>query len=448
MIPRILLGFFLLASSLQAVNEADLTLQLVQIVWRHGDRNPTDPYPGDPYDQAFWEKRGGYGELTTRGMAMHVRLGDALKTRYKDFLSQRYNAHEIYIRSTDVNRTIISAMSNLIGMYSQDNSTVPGEDYPDFSNEKYYWPTGFRPIAIHTVDDNTDYLGNANAYCPRQDALWKLAYDNCPEVKALINEPGTQQLIETLRQAVNITYKVDDLWMIHDVLFIENVNKLEMPKWWSQQLMDNLTKINNRLEDMQDGIGLSPFNGIDFSVELPKLRVGALTNDMRMHMNLKLACQGQTTRNCTWMNRLKYFAYSAHDETIASFLATMGIKDDVVPDGYPLYSSAAMVELYQDKTGKPYFRLMYHQGDQLEPPFETITKYVKGCGGGDFCDVDVFRKQADLYNPGDAAKLCQNLSFLQGSTAQPPQPTTTKTSSGFSFGILTLLAFLHAQLLR
>ncbi|VDK78805.1 unnamed protein product, partial [Cylicostephanus goldi] len=68
-------------------------------------------------------------------------------------------------------------------MYGQDTgASVAGEDYPDEQG----WPRGFIPIAIHTVDDDTDYvscfrddaqveIGNPDAVCPRQDQLWAMA---------------------------------------------------------------------------------------------------------------------------------------------------------------------------------------------------------------------------------------------------------------------------------
>lgn len=40
-------------------------------------------------------------------------------------------------------------------MYGQNYSTsIPDEDYPSGDG----WPVGFVPVAVHTVDDDTDYV--------------------------------------------------------------------------------------------------------------------------------------------------------------------------------------------------------------------------------------------------------------------------------------------------
>lgn len=57
----------------------------------------------------------------------------------------------MYVRSTDRNRTLLSAVSNLIGMFSK-STTKEGVDFPNDSR----WPLHYVAIPIHTVDPETD----------------------------------------------------------------------------------------------------------------------------------------------------------------------------------------------------------------------------------------------------------------------------------------------------
>ncbi|VDN28226.1 unnamed protein product [Gongylonema pulchrum] len=60
----------------------------------------------------------------------------------------------MYIHSTDVNRTLQSAISNLIGMYYNSTAAKPGIDYPEIPE----WPHGYVPIPLHTVIRKTDFV--------------------------------------------------------------------------------------------------------------------------------------------------------------------------------------------------------------------------------------------------------------------------------------------------
>ncbi|VDP30585.1 unnamed protein product [Heligmosomoides polygyrus] len=129
------------------------------MVWRHGDRSPMKTCQTDPIQERNWTfGGGGYGQLSPIGMKQHLKFGKLLRKKYVEemgFLSKRYSSKEIYIRSTDRNRTIISAISNLLGMYGQNDGTnVVGVDYPDDAD----WPAGFVPVAIHTSDHSRDHV--------------------------------------------------------------------------------------------------------------------------------------------------------------------------------------------------------------------------------------------------------------------------------------------------
>ncbi|CAD6191790.1 unnamed protein product [Caenorhabditis auriculariae] len=144
---------------INAYSEGTKQLLFVQALWRHGDRSPTKTWKTDGFQESSWTfGGGGWGQLSPKGMTQHFKLGKLLRSRYIEsmkFLPPVYDSKKIYIRSTDVNRTIISAMSNMLGMYGQDNyGATAGKDYPDIDG----WPRGFIPIATHTVDDDTDHV--------------------------------------------------------------------------------------------------------------------------------------------------------------------------------------------------------------------------------------------------------------------------------------------------
>jgi len=89
---------------------------MVHAVFRHGDRTPIDPFPTDPYrDAGLWPV--GFGQLTSLGKSQQLQAGRWLRERYAGFLGPQYSPDQIYIRSTDVDRTLMSAQSLLAGLF-------------------------------------------------------------------------------------------------------------------------------------------------------------------------------------------------------------------------------------------------------------------------------------------------------------------------------------------
>ncbi|KAH7693122.1 esophageal gland cell secretory protein 21, partial [Aphelenchoides avenae] len=111
-------------------------------------------FKNDPHRESAWPQ--GWGQLTPTGMQQHLWLGQKLAQKYVHslgFLSGSYRSDEVYVRSTDVNRTLISAMSNFIGFYGR--AAKNGTDYPNDPS----WPAYYVPIPVHTVDYDLDYVG-------------------------------------------------------------------------------------------------------------------------------------------------------------------------------------------------------------------------------------------------------------------------------------------------
>ncbi|MEJ1285732.1 acid phosphatase prostate [Cricetulus griseus] len=94
-------------------------LKFVTLVFRHGDRSPIDTFPNDPIKESSWPQ--GFGQLT-----------------------------QVYIRSTDVDRTLMSAMTNLAALFPPEGISIWNPSLP------------WQPIPVHTVslsEDRVSILG-------------------------------------------------------------------------------------------------------------------------------------------------------------------------------------------------------------------------------------------------------------------------------------------------
>ena len=115
------------------------------------------------------EKWDGIGELTPLGMRMLYLLGVSNKKKYSNFLSKTYNPNELYITSTNVNRTIISINSFLKGFYDNktsinltktqiDRSIILNSNHSEKINSKIKdlennsLENGINMIPVHTFD--------------------------------------------------------------------------------------------------------------------------------------------------------------------------------------------------------------------------------------------------------------------------------------------------------
>lgn len=386
------------------VMSSDMELLLVHTIWRHGDRSPVSCCPTDPFQEGNWTfGGGGFGQLSPVGMKQHFEFGKFLRKVYVDdmkFLSPRYSSKEIYIRSTDKNRTIISAMSNILGMYGKnDGINIPGEDYPKDSE----WPAGFVPVAIHSVEEHIDFVANPDLDCNRQDILWSMA-NSSSELQAFQNRPEVVALLRNLTENCGDSVDIDNLWIVRDSLLVErnhyNGTLRETNKWFSDDLFDQITTINQQVQLYKNGVFNEKLviDSLDIGLELKKIRGGPIFDEINTRMNNKLDCLNKTTKECKWINGLKYYAYSAHDTTIYAVFSIMGIQSMVVQPAYPEYAAATFIELWLNRTdGQPYFKMTYRQSSSNTTLY-PITTMITGCNA-EYCSLDVFRRLAHGSRP-------------------------------------------------
>lgn len=90
-------------------------LRFTFTMFRHGARAPSGGVVNNV--DILGESWSNPGELTPVGMRMHYLLGHKNRVKYNYYLDQSWNANEMYVKSSDYNRTIMSAQSQLNGLF-------------------------------------------------------------------------------------------------------------------------------------------------------------------------------------------------------------------------------------------------------------------------------------------------------------------------------------------
>ena len=110
---------FILINNQNKINqEEEKKLIFVYSHFRHGSRSPN--YIDSKFEDYFGLKWDNQYELLSTGERMHYIIGIHNRFRYINelkFLSPKFDAHEIYVISSNYNRTINSALSQLQGLY-------------------------------------------------------------------------------------------------------------------------------------------------------------------------------------------------------------------------------------------------------------------------------------------------------------------------------------------
>nr|CAD7268292.1 unnamed protein product [Timema shepardi] len=139
------------------------TLQLVSVVFRHGDRSPTETYPTDPHkDDSLWPD--GWGALNKKGKMQMFKLGKLFKKRYLGFLSRLYSPKEMHMESSADETCLMSAELVLAGLY------------PPRGHQVWNPELNWQPIPVHSMPILQDKLIVMKKPCPRYEQELRQAY--------------------------------------------------------------------------------------------------------------------------------------------------------------------------------------------------------------------------------------------------------------------------------
>ncbi|XP_053323779.1 prostatic acid phosphatase [Spea bombifrons] len=331
-------------------NVAERQLKTVVLVYQHGDRSPAKTYPYDKYQEGSWPD--GFGQLTNIGKQQHYELGKYLRKRYTGFLNESYNRHEVYVRSTDFDRTLMSALTNLAGLF------------PPVGRHTWNPDIMWQPVPVHTVPlskENLILLPYQN--CPRYQDLDERTYIS-EEYHRLIDPYS-----EFLKVLSNYTgFSVQQLkhghaWTTYDALHCESIHNYSLPSWATEETMIKLRELSEFLITL-------PF-GIYKQREKSRLQGGFLLNTIITNITDIISKPSR---------KRKLIVYSAHDTTIVALQIALSVFNKKMPP----YAACHIFELYQEVNGN-YSIEMYYRNDSAVDPYPLI---LPGCRAS--CPLQTF----------------------------------------------------------
>ncbi|XP_015374834.1 PREDICTED: prostatic acid phosphatase-like [Diuraphis noxia] len=315
-------------SNEQTVNKFDSnTLRLVHAVFRHGQRTPADTYPLDPYSNSSWEPFG-WGQLTNNGRRKQYELGKFIRKRYSGFLDILYSSKKVTFKSTDVDRTLMSAQLVASAMYKP----VGVQQW----NRYLEW----QPVPIHSEPLKDDRLLLVRIDCPRYyEERQKIMNSN--EVLKELNTYS--DLYSYLSKHTGLTIQdPDDVQSIYSTLKAESDYGVTLPSWTSKVYPTKLAKVTSR------SFILNAYND-----EMKKLKGGPLLKQILENSQNKI--NKQSTH--------QLYAYAGHDSTVSNLLISLGVWDEQIPT----YNMLALLELHESKKGNFYLKVFLRNESSSEP---------------------------------------------------------------------------------
>ena len=399
-----------------ALPKDDTPPSLILELFRHGSRGPND---------AIWDTTWLPSEcssLTAVGARQHYVLGKVLREEYTnrygpDFLVSTYRPDKVYVRSTDVERTIMSAYSHLYGIFEGDGYThdqVPGGDgiLPPYQNMTLInkinnlvkdgpaLPFRYLPYPDHTLQFPDKVLAT-ESICHNFGG-WRNTNINSNTYKAMI-----AAFSSTLNKLRDMGYHLDDWFTLNDfadTIIVDYHENRTMPSnlTWDSDIIQDVnflyewgTVFTQFGQDIQKQVLSTPI--LDYIFDAVNGSVNGTSN-------------------------LQLVLLSAHDDTLLTALTPLGVvtpaclyenflswkatKKLIHPEClYPTFASNFRVEVFNVTI--PYVRL-YYGGQELWL-----------CNGkASYCTVDQFAQLVKTAtNSGNLQTfdaLCNNTGVAAG----------------------------------
>ncbi|KAK6738645.1 hypothetical protein RB195_020639 [Necator americanus] len=353
--------------------ETDKLISVV-VLFRHGDRAPTDRVSNISWMSYF---PNGLGELTDRGIENSFRLGKYLRDRYvsSGFLRVPLLPSQVYFRSRGNNRCLMSASLIASAMFgSIDRPTEAA--VPVYSQEG-------KDLLLGGTSDCVAEVKRMKAVCGKTP---KSHYENFTEFHGVVYE--CLQLHKKSKIFPN-----GKSFEIADSLINEHKNGLPMPDWFhehKEEFYRSLYKVENFM------LGSGEYHNPDILRIKSGLLLHTVLNMFKSNWE-KFLTHGS-------LEKKKFVAFSTQDWLIHSFMDALGIRAAALGEtGYPPYNTLVILEL-RKINDVPVIKAYYR--DPLTETLNDVTSSIRGCGSYSACPLKDVLNCCGQYITSDKEEEC------------------------------------------
>ncbi|XP_044258789.1 venom acid phosphatase Acph-1-like isoform X1 [Tribolium madens] len=370
-----LLKHFLCFCVVYLVKSATITadpatdLILVSVIFRHGARTTTGFYPNDPNKgQSFYPI--GMGGLTNDGKLGEYKLGRYLKSLYGDFLGDVYTEDEVWVRSTDVSRTKMSAQLVLAGLF-------PPNEIQQW-NQDLEW----QPIPVSYKSDSEEDLFHPWGTCPyKSDVINHLLEIEEVQDKYIKPYKETMAFIQE-NSGKSMTNPAD----MQDILFnfkTEDDMGLIIPDW-----------VRTIYPEPIQSIAAQVYGYHNYDPRTRQINSGYMLKKILDDSKNKI--EGNSKK--------KIYLYSGHESTLGYMLNALNVNYKA---HVPPYGSAISFEIHK-ANDYYYVKLRYRNDTEATEPVELN---IPKCGV--LCPYDQFvQLQKDLIPTISIQDACRKNNYL------------------------------------
>ncbi|XP_033201853.1 venom acid phosphatase Acph-1 isoform X2 [Bombus vancouverensis nearcticus] len=328
-IKLVLTVIILLVGSFCQVTDGDFSLELVQVLFRHGDRTPREKEisPVDYHNISIYEPWG-LAQLTNEGKMREYRIGTMLKERYGKFLGDIYHPSDVYAYSTDHDRTKMSLQLVLAGLYHP----TPLQTW----NQNLSW----MPIPIYYMPEKID-----NILKPDLSPLYMKTVDEVRNTEEILRRLlSYRDLFKLLSEktGLNITTTYMAYELYNQLVAKQTMNHL-LPEWYTEE-------VSKKLQD----IVKIEYEIRSYTPLLKRLNGGVIIR--RFIDNIRINEKRDRPR--------KIYLYSGHEVNVAAVVRALNLTEPEIPP----YGSAIIFEKLKDLNNKVYIRMLFWNGvtDELK----------------------------------------------------------------------------------